>query len=374
MFLSLEIVDFRGFKHLKLKDLAKINLIVGSNNCGKTSVLEAMELLNTGGHPYCIFFSPTRRQEIDRYQYENKLLQTFLQQNNFYINHLFRGHEVTIHETFMISGSEEEQQYTFSCTVVPTPKDKQTLIFPDKNGNISIAPQLSIRGVFSLSEIKYIWEIPLTEENTISPQGFNSRMEMANVKNIKPLQYVDNQKMDIISLKGLWNKIVLTPEEDSICNSLRIIEPNIERIVFLGEKVSGLPSLNEIKIKMSDYREGIPLGSLGGGLLRLFALSLSLVGTSKGILLIDEIDTGLHYSVMTKMWEMVVKTAIRLDIQIFATTHSYDCVRSLARLYTENPELREHIRLHRIEKDQEQSITMNSEELYIASKERMEVR
>ena len=51
----------------------------------------------------------------------------------------------------------------------------------------------------------------------------------------------------------------------------------------------------------------------------------------------DEIDTGLHYSVMTSLWKLVIATAARLDIQVFATTHSNNCIRALIQATSECP-------------------------------------
>ena len=36
---------YRGLKDLELNDLKKVNIFIGSNNCGKTSILEAIILL-----------------------------------------------------------------------------------------------------------------------------------------------------------------------------------------------------------------------------------------------------------------------------------------------------------------------------------------
>ncbi len=58
------IIDkFRGFSHLELHDLGRVNLLVGTNNCGKTSVLEAIELLVSRGHAESIFSTAFRRGE-----------------------------------------------------------------------------------------------------------------------------------------------------------------------------------------------------------------------------------------------------------------------------------------------------------------------
>ena len=58
-------------------------------------------------------------------------------------------------------------------------------------------------------------------------------------------------------------------------------------------------------------------------------MAIALISAKGGVLLIDEIDTGLHYTVMADMWKLIAQTAAELDVQVFATTHSSDCVTAL---------------------------------------------
>jgi hypothetical protein len=113
---------------------------------------------------------------------------------------------------------------------------------------------------------------------------------------------------------------------------------------------------------------------MGEGIKRLLALSLNLVSSAGGYLLVDEIDTGLHHSVMTRMWRLVVEVAQRLDVQVLATTHSLDCVRALAALYEESPDVRDLISLHRIERGAETSVPYSADEILAASQHQMELR
>jgi predicted ATPase len=73
-----------------------------------------------------------------------------------------------------------------------------------------------------------------------------------------------------------------------------------------------------------------PLGSLGDGAWRMLTLAIVLTQCVGGMLFIDEIDTGLHYTVMADMWRLIHAASRQFDVQVFASTHSYDCVHSLA--------------------------------------------
>jgi predicted ATPase len=82
---------------------------------------------------------------------------------------------------------------------------------------------------------------------------------------------------------------------------------------------------------------------------RILTLALHLAATQGGFLLIDEIENGLHWSVLPKVWHFLVDTARLFDVQVFATTHSKDCLEALADLHKNHPSLAERISVHRLE-------------------------
>ena len=90
--------------------------------------------------------------------------------------------------------------------------------------------------------------------------------------------------------------------------------------------------------------------------------------------MIDEIDTGLHYSTLPDMWRLIVRTAQQFDVQVIATSHSGDCVRALAWLHQNAPELSQDVALHRIERGMPKSIPYDAAELAVAAKRHIEVR
>jgi len=85
------------------------------------------------------------------------------------------------------------------------------------------------------------------------------------------------------------------------------------------------------KVKMSDSPHPVPLNSLGDGMLRVLQLVLKVFAAKGGFWLIDEFENGLHFSVQEKVWALLFEMAQKLDIQIFATTHSWDCIESFAK-------------------------------------------
>ena len=99
------------------------------------------------------------------------------------------------------------------------------------------------------------------------------------------------------------------------------------------------------------------------------------MGTEGGCLLIDEIDTGFHWTVM----EDVVaarrrRAAARSNVQIFATTHSYDCIKGLGDLVRSRPDLAERVAVHKVHRQLEQAVPIPGGEIAIAVEQDIEVR
>ncbi len=69
---------------------------------------------------------------------------------------------------------------------------------------------------------------------------------------------------------------------------------------------------------------------------RLLGVALALVNASDGVLLIDEIESGLHYTVQADMWRLIFRVAHRLNVQVFATTHSWDCIEAFQKAALED--------------------------------------
>jgi len=104
---------------------------------------------------------------------------------------------------------------------------------------------------------------------------------------------------------------------------MHIIELDVEKINLIGQerKSARIPI-----VKVRNVPEPIPLRSLGEGMTRLFGIVLALVNARDGLLLVDEVDSGLHYTVHPALWRLVFQIAAQLNVQVFATTHSWDCI------------------------------------------------
>jgi predicted ATPase len=113
---------------------------------------------------------------------------------------------------------------------------------------------------------------------------------------------------------------------------------------------------------------------MGDGVWRMLALATSIVQSQgSGVLLVDEIDTGLHYSVMTEMWQLILNAAKEFDVQVFAATHSFDCVQSLAYASAVLEESNA-VTVQRIEAGKRKPIPYDDEMIKVAAEHQIEVR
>jgi predicted ATPase len=162
---------------------------------------------------------------------------------------------------------------------------------------------------------------------------------------------------------------VLTDREERIIEALSIVEPRLERIVMVKAGRSRRTAMAKVK-----GRSPLPLRSLGDGMNRLLEVALGLVSVGEGgTFLVDEIDAGLHFTTLVDVWRLVFEAAARLDVQVVATTHSWDCIEAFQQAAVAHPAEGVLVRLQR--KDETfASEVFTEDDLTIISRESIEVR
>ena len=199
----------------------------------------------------------------------------------------------------------------------------------------------------------------ITAEIPISTLGGGSLMTQPFASRVYsgydfPLRFGMASSMTAETAASLFEEIVLRPEEDMVLDALRIIEPSIERIApaRIATDCSGSASSrrSSIFVRLKGVKDRIPIVSMGDGIGRLLGLALNVAHTENGILLIDEIDTGLHHTVMKEMWKFLYAVARTYNVQVFATTHSRDCYESLATVCRESVSDNSDVTIQRIER------------------------
>jgi hypothetical protein len=367
MLKSLKIENFRCFPSFEMQQLGRLNLIVGTNNSGKTSILEALQLLLSESPNFEVLSDVV----IDRSEYLDK---EEARDKDLVIRHLFCGHEIEIGSNLLITGQDDIDDTGKEITISIDHKEIRDdsyppMLYVERTNYIN---NLLNPGLYF--EEKFKKEILLSKDGNISLKSLqNSRKSL--VEQSSCVQFINSSSLSNEKAIDLFEMIVLTPEEDLVTQAMQIIEPRIKRIATLTSgkhKYKGTRS--GFVMQLANENQRIPIGSMGDGMWRMLGLALAIVNAKDGVLLVDEIDTGLHFTVMSDMWKMIWETAKRLNVQVFATTHSNDCWKSLADIANaENPS-EDGITIHRIEKGKPHSIVFTEDEIAIAAEEGIEVR
>jgi AAA15 family ATPase/GTPase len=171
------------------------------------------------------------------------------------------------------------------------------------------------------------------------------------------------------NLTNLWDTIIINDLESKVTNCLKIINSNIERIAIVGEGVG-----KHFIIKHKNFPKLIPLSSLGEGVSRILCILLHIINHQNGVLLIDEFENGLHYEIQYEVWQMLFKLAQELNVQVFATTHSFDCIKAFTQVANEDKE--QSGVLIRLEQKEDKIVPVHfsEEELEIITRRDVEVR
>ena len=334
---SLEIKGYRCFEHLTIEKLGKVNLIVGKNNVGKTALLEALWIYAQGGH------------EIKQYMVATTIL----------FNRNERMTLVTPHvrSTYFLNSNPlaDESNNSLNNLFYKRPEAIKTAVsfqIGSKNDN--------------KKQVKIIFQIPSKVNESIK---FDSAS--ASEFTIRD-EFISLNGLNSETITALFDSIVLTKNENIIVESLRIISPELRNIGLVGFSSD---SSNRIPIaKTEGFEKPVPLRSLGEGMNRLFGIALALANCEDGMLFIDEIESGLHYSVLIDVWRLIFKTARDLNVQVFATTHSSDCIKAFQRAAEEDKE-DEGMLIRLVRKgDKIKAVLFDEEELETVVENNIEVR
>jgi AAA15 family ATPase/GTPase len=315
---NIQIKNFRCFENLEIKSLSRLNLFAGKNNTGKTSLLEALFL-------YCGAYNPNLTNNLN----------------------IFRG--VDRLKIGLESGGATPWDYLFYG--LDTNREIELKGCDDKG----ITSSISLRVLRKPAELEKIGQI---KKNIYDAEGYSGEgYALSSQQNAKVLEQTYNDEQyhngkTYLILQGkeislyplipplpsfhtffLGSKTLGSPEAaerfgdlevnksgDIVLEILQKIEPKLRKLTVISS--GGIPILHG-DIGLSRL---IPINFLGEGITKLAAIITYMVISSNGVLLIDEIENGFHYSVLPMVWQCIGDVARKFNTQIFATTHSLECI------------------------------------------------
>ncbi len=171
-----------------------------------------------------------------------------------------------------------------------------------------------------------------------------------------------------------WDNIALTGAERDVLDALRIIQRDARAITLIVDPESQRGDRIPI-VQVGDGDAPMPLRHMGEGMVRIFGIAVALANAKGGLLLIDEVESGLHYSVFSDLWHVIFETARRLEVQVFATTHSWECISGFQEAANEDREANGFlVRLDKTHRGDIAPTIFDVSELGIATREQIEVR
>jgi ABC-type phosphonate transport system ATPase subunit len=354
MYRSFHIKNFRGFRDFTLDSLERVNLIAGQNNVGKTALLEAL-FLHIGANDPEIGPRLNAWRGIQRYKADVEDVWGIL----FY--------DYDVNEPIeLISQGDGEQRYSLRISLVEpsiTVIDK-----PGGNGDdlVSSLPVITASRVVQL-EYKDDEDRSVVSRGLVTTDGtfYSERGELKRTT-MGVFRATRNQslKEDV----EVFSDLAVMGRQEELVTILKILEPRLRNLSVLVR--AGAPMIH------GDIGAGrlLPVSMMGEGMTRLLSIALAITKTEYRIVLIDEIENGIHYSVMSKVWGAIAQAARNSNAQIFATTHSWECIRAAHEAFSES-EIYD-FRLHRLDRvnGDIRAVTYDQEMLDTAIKTGLEVR
>lgn len=360
---SLQIKGFRGIKNLSIPELGRVTLFAGKNAVGKTSVLESVAMFATRSHFSMLSHLQKNREEFMNMEDDLPNIEALfyrreaLENEPVVIGSLDKANQLTI-EKVSFNRLNEEQRKSVERFIKLYRSDRPLQLFIVKFKDQEIVfPQTNLqKDTEDIQKRLRFWRYYEQEE-------ISSRI---------PFEVLGTGLLSNQKIGQLWDKIALTDKENQAVEPLKLIfGDKLDRIAVTGEnRRYG----RRVIVKFKDHPSPVPLKSLGDGAVRLFSIALALTNSYKGILTIDEAENGIHHSVQKDFWKMILQTAHKNNIQVLATTHSWDCTRGFAQAAIENENSKGLlIRLDR-HGEEVKAIPYSEEELKVAVDQGIEVR
>lgn len=324
-FKNIEIKNFRGIDHLKIEDFSRVNVFVGQNNSGKSSVLEAITLALG-------MSNPDMPQGVNSVR-ARKAFSNFIDIKYFFHNlDTAISPEITMEQTdSVIRHLKLDLTYVFDELAEPKNEPLQ------QTGTVKYVNTLEMNFDLSSGASKQEYKSWLR----VNPQGMVVNKKSAD-------GYMEQLRGWLISADLMSNNLVndLTElfkrnQKDIVLTLLRLFDARITGIEILND---------DVYVRFEGVPEMLPYRMTGDGLRRYLNIVASTANSMTNIILIDEIDNGLHYSAYKKLWEAIFALATTTNKQVFVTTHSKETLCYLNEMLEEHPDYQEDFRLYTIEK------------------------
>ena len=310
---ALTISGFKGFTELELPHLSRITLLGGRNNAGKTSVLEAL---------FTLFDRLNPQMMLRQYAWRN--VESLPLDPASVWSPFFTGYDLSrdIRMHAIINGRQERMALHFN------PNYSLQTISAEPSGQDGRTPliQTDAPTVITASlDIRYQTEGMPEQLSHITLRGNTLQYTAENVDIFSPhlvaiigTRIPESQN----ELATRFGQLDVVGKQDVVVDFLRIMEPGLRSLTVIATG-----NLSMVYGDVGLPRK-IPISYMGDGMFRLLTIITYMATLPGGILLIDEVENGIHHSVMAQVWAAIAAASREFDCQVIATSHSYECLQA----------------------------------------------
>ncbi len=236
MYDSLKVERFRAFDAFEIPNLTRVNLLVGKNNAGKTSLLDAVDMVAMGGNLSSLWRSPLRRREV--WPASSDMAAAGWDVD---LSHLFHGHEVRDGASFQVTAGNGGMDRAVRGSIRPNQEDAGDLPFE----LVMTGPE-NPDGKFSVPVGENGFLFGSTANLTRAEAAKPSQVRTPNIRDVPAaaaaarkiregrVWFLGTEGAELGALQAIWDLLVLEPEEEKVISAMRIIEPTIQRLAFIG--------------------------------------------------------------------------------------------------------------------------------------------
>ena len=292
-FEELKINHFRGFRNLELSKLSRINLFVGANNSGKTSVLEAIYLF-------------TQLNDINRCVEIEKLRGKIEGgiSKNWLLYNLPDGYEIT--------GRFNEVE----CSTRTSREEEKSLTIDrhDYLGTLSNVSKVRLQNTSVLQTTMRLYA------------GHDNQMNYSILMNLCRSIFTSPYRKDRDMLVEIHGKVVELGRFKILLDFLKeSFDEAIESI-----ELTNIGGLMRFMVKSRYNATPLELTKYGEGLQRIFEISLYMLYCTDGCIFIDELDSAIHKNLLGNFVTFIDHLSKEFNVQVFISTHSKECVDTLS--------------------------------------------
>ncbi len=377
MITKLDIENFKDLKKLILNDLKQITLISGKNNIGKTSILEAILLLFN--YKVSSLLVPVFGNRLANGIHVNV---TF----DYAVTGIFNDYDVNKRIVIKSDNDELIIKIYHDATLLV----QQNNSIPNINNNALTTPVTTdgLKVEYKQSGKQYY--LGASVKNTIQDNFYLPHFQSGVVHPVKlpPIMIINEfgellKADDFINTANLKHQSLIKEFNNIRTNHRKLIkEYLIPGLQLLNRAIEDIELGNEplsqqesrIELILKDGNRPIPLSALGHGAKRLFNIIIGTISAKDGILLIDEIENGIHYSIVGDMWNLIFKLANDNNCQVIATTHSWEFASYITNQPEENQKLFSFVNIARLKNGELSTATYDYQKFNYAMNQDIEVR